>query len=56
VLDRLHHAIRTATAGLTRRIRAIKLEQVLWLLLAAVFLLYVLTLLLEPSSAGKGGR
>jgi hypothetical protein len=31
-------------------------EHVLWVVLIAVFLLYVLVLILEPSAAGKGGR
>jgi hypothetical protein len=31
-------------------------KHVLWFVLIAVFLLFALVLILEPSAAGKGGR
>lgn len=55
-LSRFRDAGRAAVAAAVRRLHAVRPEHVLWVVLIAVFLLYVLVLILEPSAAGKGGR
>jgi hypothetical protein len=56
LVSRLRRRARTAWTWLSHRLHRVRREHVLWLVLGAVFLLYLLALVLEPSAAGKGGR
>jgi hypothetical protein len=56
LLVKLRQDARTAAAWLSRRRHMLRGEHLLWLILAGVFLLYLLALVFEPSTVGKGGR
>jgi hypothetical protein len=55
-IHRVREGVTRAAAFVTRQARAVRPEQVLWVVLMAVFLSFVLVLMLEPSAAGRGGR
>jgi len=56
LLAKLRQDARAAATWLSRRRHMLRGEHLLWLILAGIFLLYLLALVLEPSAAGRGGR
>lgn len=54
--ERGARATRAAVAALARRARAVRPEYLLWVVLAATFLAFLLVLVLQPTAAGRGGR
>jgi hypothetical protein len=55
-LSALRAAAQSARSALSRAFHAIRREHVLWVVLAAALLLFVLGLILVPTGAGRGGR
>jgi len=56
LVSHVREAATRAAAFISRRVQTVRPEHVLWFVLIAVFLLFTLVLILEPSAAGKGGR
>ncbi len=55
-VDAIRHALAGTWAALARRLRRLSREQVLWGVMAILLLLFVLVLVTQPTSVGRGGR